>query len=84
MKKYMIIAIMAIGMGSTTSYAQHQVPTKKAENVQKKNLEEKQDKATDNNRMDRKVDKVDKKERKMHKKQRKVNAEKRAQNEQAK
>lgn len=84
MRKFIVIALLAIGTGGAPAFAQKPVPSKTTENKEILDDKEKQEKHEDKASLNRKKDKVDKKEekmdkkeRKMHKKQRRVNEEQR-------
>jgi hypothetical protein len=78
MKKYIFIAIMALGSIGTSSFAQQQLPTKGEEKDQKRADNKQRDINDARYKMDKKQDKKDKKVRKMHKKERKVDAQQRS------
>lgn len=82
MKKYIVIAIMAIGLSNTHAFAQERVPTAKQDAAQKKEDKNHKKLNETQEKQDKKEYKADKKERKMHKKQRKANVEQRKVNEQ--
>ena len=73
MKKFIVMAIMAIGSVYTPSFAQDNVPSKKQDKEQRKADKKERNLNDTKYKQDKKQDKLDKKDRKMHKKQRKVN-----------
>jgi hypothetical protein len=78
MKKFIVMAIMAIGSVYTPSFAQDNVPSKKQDKEQRKADKKERNLNDTKYKQDKKQDKLDKKDRKMHKKQRKVNKEQRS------
>ena len=90
MKKYIVIALMAIGSTSTTTFAQQDVPArqtlpskqddknqKRDDKHQRKEDRKKSEVNSLELKRDKKQMKQDKKERKMHNKERKANKEQR-------
>ena len=78
MKKYIVMALMAIGSVYTPAFAQNQPQTKKEDREQKRADEQQRELNNTRDKEAKKQDKLDKKNRKMHKKQRKVNKEQRS------